>query len=203
MLKLFKTKVIFERLLSDEFNINDYNLIYLDGVLGNYSDYVNNKNLLLNTFIISPIFFDLKTYINNEIPIINSVSIHIRRTDYLKSGSIHEVLDISYYSKAIEYIKSKINNPIIYIFSDDKEFIEKIFSTNETKILNHSFEDKDFFDFLAISRCQHHIIANSTFSWWAAFLNTNKEGITIAPSKILKNSILDIDQNYPCDWIVI
>jgi hypothetical protein len=202
IISIFKTKILYQRENIDELELNKYNLIYLDGVIGSYSDYKNNITNLKNTLKISSNFNNISDYINNIIPEKNSVSIHIRRTDYLKKDSIHEVLEISYYIKAINYIKSKIDNPKFYVFSDDKEFIENFFTTEDIKILNHSFDDKDIFDFLAISRCQHNIIANSTFSWWAAFLKTSNEGIIIAPSKNLKNLNLNIKDNYPFEWII-
>ncbi len=202
LLSIFKTKILFQRHNIETLNLSKYNLIYLNGIIGSYVDYEKNISNIRNILKISPNFNKLSEYVFNSIPDKNSVSIHIRRTDYLKIDSIHEVLEMSYYKQAINYIKSKIENPIFYVFSDDQKFIENLFIGDDINILTHPFDDKEIFDFVAISHCQHNIIANSTFSWWAAFLKKNKDGIVIAPSKNLKNSKLNLKENYPPEWIV-
>lgn len=118
----------------------------------------------------------------------NSVSVHIRRDDYLKipvNAKIFEVCDIEYYKKAIKYIKSKVASPKFYIFTQDMEWAKKHFSGEEFHLVqgNSAIED-----LLLMSKCKHNIIANSTFSWWASYLNTNPEKIIIVPEKWYKNS---------------
>ena len=137
---------------------------------------------------------------NNNVIVENSVAIHIRRTDYLKLGSIHHVLDLVYYQRAIEYIKTNVANPVFYVFSDDMNFVHENFSIENFRILNYSGKNGSLFDFLAIKRCNHHIIANSTFSWWAAWLNKNINKTIIAPKKWLAHD-KDINPILPSQWI--
>lgn len=119
----------------------------------------------------------------------NSVSIHVRRGDYitdLKANKIFGVLDVSYYYNAINHLinRLEIKNPVFYVFSDDINWCKKNLNLNK---YDHYFVENNFgkrnleFDFRLMKSCKHNIIANSTFSWWAAFLNDNKDKIVIAP----------------------
>ena len=119
----------------------------------------------------------------------NSVSIHVRRGDYLdeKYNSSFKSLSIEYYKNAVEYIREKAEEPIFYIFSDDKEFIEKEFYWLEPKrIVNQNVGKQSFMDMQLMSECKHNIIANSTFSVWGALLNRNKDRIVIYPRIYMK-----------------
>jgi len=113
----------------------------------------------------------------------NSVAIHVRRGDYLKPniGKHHPVLDIEYYKKAIEYINSKIKNPFFYIFSDDPIWCESNFTFLNFgyKIIEKRYTDWESMYLMSV--CKHNIIANSSFSWWGAWLNKHEIKIVIAP----------------------
>lgn len=109
-----------------------------------------------------------------------SCSVHIRRTDYLENKHIYSMLDIDYYVKGIEYLKHLYGDIEFFCFSDDIEWCKIAFS----KFKNiHFVEDtkSDIHDFELMQSCNHNIIANSTFSWWAALLNSNAEKRVIAP----------------------
>lgn len=178
------------------------NFYYLDGIMGLYSDYKEDIPYLLENLKISESFFNLENEVKNKIIEGNCVAIHIRRTDYLKKGSIHHVLGLDYYSEAIRYIQSKVTEPTFYIFSDDRNFVKDNFKGENFKIIDYSGNNAAFFDFLAIKNCKHHIIANSTFSWWAAFLGMKDDSITICPSICLTTEKLDLVSNYHNKWVV-
>ncbi|SHG24213.1 alpha-1,2-fucosyltransferase [Dysgonomonas macrotermitis] len=113
-----------------------------------------------------------------------SISVHIRRGDYLNPNVNLALLDISYYQKAIAYIAEKRENPHFYIFSDDMNWVK---GNLELQNINHTFIDwnegeDSFRDMQLMSLCSHNIIANSSFSWWGAWLNKNRDKIVIAPS---------------------
>lgn len=110
-----------------------------------------------------------------------SCSIHIRRTDYLNNKNIYSILDIDYYVKGIEYLKHLYNDDIeFFCFSDDIEWCKLAFK-NFKNI--HFIENAkcDIHDFELMQLCNNNIIANSTFSWWAALLNRNTDKRVIAP----------------------
>ena len=137
----------------------------------------------------------------------NSISVHIRRGDYL-SKTIFEkdiTLPINYYKNSIDYIKKKIPNPIFFIFSDDIMWVKNVFKKELPFIYivdNSKYKNSPKIDFFLMSICKHNIIANSTYSWWAAWLNKYKSKIIIAPkdwkdkSLILKNKI-----QIPKSWV--
>ncbi len=120
----------------------------------------------------------------------NSVSVHIRRGDFISNNdtnAFHGICDIEYYHKSIIYLKEKFNNLSFLIFSDDLNFVKEQFSQldNCTFIEGLSHESEDL---ILMSRCKHHIIANSSFSWWGAWLNQYDKKIVIAPKKWFQNS---------------
>ena len=118
----------------------------------------------------------------------NSVSVHVRRTDY----AIYDwILPPSYYDRAFKRIKDLVINPHFYIFSDDPEWCKDNLPIG-LKIFLHGNELEDFW---LMSQCKHNIIANSTYSYWAAFLNKNKEKQIIYPEN------WNIDIVHPVDCL--
>ena len=114
----------------------------------------------------------------------NSVSIHIRRGDYLKNN-LNWSLDIDYYNRAIQLIKEKVTAPVFYIFSDDMQWAEANIKVPNCHFINYNKGDDSFRDMQLMSNCKHNIIANSSFSWWGAWLNNNEDKIVIATDKWL------------------
>jgi hypothetical protein len=127
----------------------------------------------------------------NIISIKNSVSLHIRRGDYTsKKNYVNYSLPIDYYEKAINKINQKKKNLIFFIFSDDKKWVKNNFLKKFKKFdLNLVSTDKSYKDFFLMTKCKHHIISNSTFSWWSAFLNKNNKKLIIYPSVWFKNKL--------------
>lgn len=114
----------------------------------------------------------------------NSVSVHIRRGDYLlrKHSKIHGLCSLEYYLQAIQFIKSKSKDPVFYFFSDDIPWARENFCNPSYKFVDCNSGSNSCLDLYLMSQCKHNIIANSTFSWWGAWLNRNKEKIVVAPS---------------------
>lgn len=134
----------------------------------------------------------------------NSISIHIRRGDYLNNDGIRVyggICDSSYYKRAIEYYNDRIVNAHYYVFSDDIEWAIQSFKSNTFTIVNPQREWDGFHDLYLMSLCKHHIIANSSYSWWGAWLGKNTDKIVLCPSKWYANH----SQTSPiCDnWIRI
>lgn len=110
-----------------------------------------------------------------------SVSVHVRRGDYVK---LNWSLNPVYYKKAICYIKKIYTEPVFLIFSDDLDWVKKnMYIDGRYIYVNEQRSLEDYEELLIMSRCKANIIANSTFSWWAAWLNPNKEKVVIAPKK--------------------
>lgn len=123
----------------------------------------------------------------------NSVSVHVRRGDLVSSNRNDSFIGINYYIKSIKFLKSKVKDPYYFVFSDDITWCKINLSPLLKKVIyvcNNS-GDKSYKDLLIMSKCDHNIIANSTFSWWAAWLNENPIKIIIRPksSILVENSI--------------
>ena len=141
----------------------------------------------------------------NEIINHQSISVHIRRGDYLneKYKDIYgNICTLEYYQKAIETIKEKIKDPHFYIFSNDIEWVKLNLDINApVTYINFNQKEDSWQDLFLMSNCKHNIIANSTFSWWGAWLNKNEKKIVISPSKFM-NGENNIAQNIiPNYWI--
>ena len=122
---------------------------------------------------------NIKTYLNKKYPEIkneNTVSIHIRRGDYVNSPSIHPIISLDYINKALTLFDSYSN---IFIFTDDHNWVNKNFLDKKYILVNEEF---DWLELYLMSLCNHNIISNSTFSWWGSFLNKYNNKKIIAPS---------------------
>jgi hypothetical protein len=130
-----------------------------------------------------------------------SVSIHVRRGDYAGAKEF-DVCSIEYYKNAIEYITSLKRNLRYYIFSDDTEWVKGHFDfIEEYQVIDNSAcENTDYWDLYLMSKCKYNIIANSTFSWWGAWLNQNPEKIVIVPEKWNGYDYVLTDEICPPEW---
>jgi len=136
-----------------------------------------------------------------------SVSIHIRRGDYLDNeGNYGNICTDEYYDKAVRYFADRNPEYVFLVFSNDAEWTDKWildYQAKGIKMINvvGTTEDTGYYDMYLMSRCDHNIIANSSFSWWAAYLNANPEKKVIAPPK-WTNHLLQKDI-YTKDMIVL
>lgn len=155
---------------------------YIDGYWINEDYFRSIKDDIRKTFIFRGI--DARNdSIAKQMQKCSSVSLHIRRGDYL-NNPMYAVCDELYYERAIEYIKKMTVAPLFYVFSDDPEW-SRIFMKRinaDYIIMDHNVGRESYKDMFLMSQCKHNIIANSTFSWWGAWLNNNKEKIVVCPN---------------------
>jgi hypothetical protein len=119
----------------------------------------------------------------DEITNSNSVGVHIRRGDYIKSP-LHNVCSISYFRKAIRYLQDRLDSPSFFIFSNDMEWCLNNIGISECRYVNSKPSPfASLVDFHLMRLCQHNVISNSTFSWWAAWLNDNQKKLIVTPSR--------------------
>ena len=120
-----------------------------------------------------------------------TVSVHIRRGDYLKFPGVYgNICTEEYYDRAIKYICEQVSNPRFLIFSNDTDWCEewvKKYPELDMRLIKGTDEDTGYIDMYLMSLCKHNIVANSSFSWWGAYLNRNSEKLVIAPKKWLNN----------------
>lgn len=137
----------------------------------------------------------------------NSVSLHIRRGDYIKgegATQVFEILSLEYYRDAVNHIRSEVDSPHLFVFSDGLPWVQENMSFDcQTTIVDMSTGESPFDDMYLMSLCRHNIIANSTFSWWGGWLNENDDKIVIAPSAWFKSGEIDIEYLIPEGWKMI
>jgi Glycosyl transferase family 11. len=135
-----------------------------------------------------------------------SLFIHIRRSDYLKKEvqDYHGTMDADYYNKALEYVSKKAPNLKVYFFSDDIEWVKQNIKIDHPyEMVTGNLTHTAIEDFYLMSRCQHAIIANSSFSWWAAWLNNHPAKIVVAPGRWFINTKLNTKDIIPPNWTLI
>ena len=162
--------------------------------------FIKNKNKILNLFNIDE---ETKTYLNKKYGVIlknKTCSLHVRRGDYVRLNQYHTVLPIEYYEKSINIIGDDYH---FLIFSDDLGWCEKnlFFIKNKTFIVGND----DYQDLYLMTMCENNIIANSSFSWWGAWMNNNENKKIISPKLWFGplNKHLNTDDLYCEKWIKI
>lgn len=172
--------------------------LLIEGYYQSEKYFENNKQYIIDLFSPSE---EYKNDILKEIPdVSNCISIHIRRGDYLLYPNHHPLQSLEYYKTAIDHFGT---NKKYIIFSDDIEGVKKMFDFLPNKIFYNS--GKDWHDLYVMSMCEHNIICNSTFSWWAAYLNNNKNKVIFAPKKWfgLAYSNMNTSDLIPSTWKIL
>ena len=127
----------------------------------------------------------------------NPVSVHIRRGDYVGS-ELHPPLDLDYYKRAFEIIESQVKNPDYCVFSDDKEAIKMLSELRVIHPVTANDSDHGYLDLELMKYCYHHIIANSSFSWWGAWLCNFPDKIVVAPKNWFNGREFE---GVPKEWV--
>ena len=166
---------------------------YLVGYFQSEKYFIKYRNKILNDFRLKCKLSELSESVYKKIVKEKvTCSIHVRRGDYasnLKVRGFHGLCDLSYYRNAVEFMKQKYGDITFFVFSDDSGWLKTNFivSSNKVIIVENNKARPNFEDLILMSKCNHQIIANSSFSWWAAWLNENKFKTVIAPKQWLKN----------------
>lgn len=159
------------------------NAIYYDGWWQDKRFFLNNVNKLeFKDFCLDTI----NTQILNEIENKNSVSLHVRRGDYLtpKNKKIYAgICTLSYYQEAIKIVESNIESPHYFIFSNDMEWVEENLKIRNATYVTNNTGVNSYLDVYLMSHCKANIIANSSFSFWGAKLNKHQNQLVVYPKK--------------------
>lgn len=167
-----------------------------------YVDWDIPKNCIIEGFFQSEKYFkNSRRQILSLFPKtreIDKVSIHVRRGDYLKNPKHHNILDLNFYNKAIELFEEDS----FLIFSDDIQWCRNNFTGDRFDFYEG---ENDLQEMLAMSSCKSNIIANSSFSWWGAWLNMREKSKTVCPSRWVGDgfSHLNTEDIYCQNWIII
>lgn len=179
---------------------------YYDGYWADHRYYDDCRVELLKEFTLKEPLDDNNKKLLGELKNKYSCSIHVRRGDYLKDPDYCGICDLDYYKKAVETVLSKTGKQVTFlVFSNDinwcKENLADDFAGNEVIYVDWNTSKDSYKDMFLMSQCNANIIANSSFSWWGAYLNETSDKIVISPEKY-KN----VDMGFKValdDWIYL
>ena len=136
----------------------------------------------------------------------NSVSLHIRRGDYVSNASaaaVHGTCDLDYYRRAVDHIRQATGQaPVLFVFSDDPDWVAANLDLPcETHLVRNNDAATNYEDLRMMTACRHHVIANSSFSWWGAWLDARPDAITVAPKRWFAAGTPDARDLVPGRWV--
>lgn len=187
--------------------------VYFDGYWQSERYFIKIKDIILKEFTVKYPFNGINLAIANKIQATNSVCIHIRRNHGISTDgkvdinaveNIYGQVSLNYYYDAVKYLSNKFNNMRFFVFSDNPEWAKRNLKLSyPTQFISHNI-GKEYEDLRLISLCKHNIIANSTFSWWGAWLSTNPNKIVIAPKNWVNDNYMSIQNKdlFPQSWIL-
>lgn len=199
----FETKLTFNEELLLKNNID-----YLAGYFQSEKYFLSIRECLLDELTLVKKLNESESSVSNAINNAkNSISIHIRRGDYVSNESAnktHGVCDSDYFKKALNYFSEKKlldKNTELFIFSDDIEWCRNNLQFDYNMNFVDGSSEKPEVDMVLMSQCKHQIISNSTFSWWGAWLNNNYDKVVVAPKEWFKSTELDSTDIVPDNWV--
>ncbi len=187
---------------SELLNVGDNS--YLQGYWQTEKYFKGTEDVIRKEFTLKDEFSIEEKKITKEIKNSNAISLHIRRGDYVASATankFHGTSSLEYYALAVKHISEKIENPFFYIFSDDIDWVKENLKINFPIKYVSGDTLKDYEELMLMSYCKHNIIANSSFSWWGAWLNNNPEKIVIAPKQWFADKSVNTSDIIPETWI--
>jgi hypothetical protein len=177
--------------------------IYLDGYWQSEKYFSDIASIIHKEFSVKSPQIGKDKDLAEQIGLCNSISLHIRRGSYLQPpyNSFHGLCSLDYYYHGVDYLANKVQNPHFFVFSDDPDWVSKNLMLNyPMTFVNHNSAERDYEDFRLMTQCKHHLIANSTFSWWAAWLCSNPDKIVVAPKKWFKDPNIKTNDLIPPSW---
>ncbi len=184
--------------------LNAKKYAYLDGYWQTPKYFNGIENILREEFTLKDEPSIQYKQIDSQIKASSSISLHVRRSDYLTLKRISEIFGTcppNYYHKAIQEMAKNNKNPTFFIFSDDIGWVRENIQINYPTVFVSNGKLKDYEELILMSKCEHNIIANSTFSWWGAWLNNNPNKVVIAPKKWFKETSKSAKDLIPESWM--
>jgi len=181
--------------------------VYLDGYWQSEQYFTAIAGIIRKEVCVSYPQKDKDLMLAEKIKRLNSVSLHIRRGDYIsgaKTRQAHGLCDLGYYVRCINKLTEVVEDPHFFVFSDDSEWAQANLKVNFPMVfVVHNGAGKDYEDLRLMSQCKHHILANSSFSWWGAWLNPEKKKMVLAPARWFAKKQWNYQDVVPTEWIKI
>jgi len=174
---------------------------YLSGYWQSYKYFSDIENVIRSDFSFpETITSKNRSVADNIMSSVNSICVYVRRGDFVTNpNTTHGVCGKEYFFKAMSFMKEKIRNPQIYVFSDDMEWCRSnLIFDNPTFFVNFDGNSQAYLHLLSL--CKHFIIPNSTFGWWAAWLSSCPDKIIAAPKKWFNNPAINTSDLIPDTW---
>lgn len=179
--------------------------IYLDGYWQSERYFSDIFSALQSDFSLKTSFDKSNKSMLDQIICSNAVSLHVRRGDYVSNpttSQYHGVCSLDYYRAAIDYMAKNTVNPHFFVFSDDMQWVaDNLRIDHPRTLVQENGADRGAVDMALMKSCRHHIIANSSFSWWGAWLNPFREKIVVAPKRWFNQSNIDTKDLLPEKWV--
>ena len=181
--------------------------VYLDGSWQSEKYFADIETVIRQEFTVKTPQVGKDKELAEQMASCESVSLHIRRGDYVSDSHTNQILgpsDLDYYFRCVEYFTQTVKNPHFFIFSDEPEWARNNLKLSyPTTLVDHNEADKNYEDLRLMSQCRHNIIANSTFSWWGAWLGQNPKKIVLAPKRWFKSDDYNPKDLIPDKWIKV
>lgn len=179
--------------------------VYLSGYWQSEKYFADIANTVEKEFAFSVIQDGNVASIRDEILAVeNAVAVHVRRGDYAQNAhtrSVHGLLSLDYYERALSRIGSEFEGVKAFVFSDDRDWVRENLHTSVPFTVVETGDASAHADFELMTRCAHWIIANSSFSWWAAWLGETRESRVIAPRAWFATQTMDGSDVVPDRWL--
>lgn len=180
---------------------------YLEGTYQAEKYFKPIEDILRNEFTFKTPPAGKNAKLAEKISSVNAISVHIRRGDYVSNPETlqsHGICSIEYYQQAVLLMEKRVKNPYFFLFSDEPEWVLQNFKMSQPcTIVSHNNGENSFEDMRLMSLCKHNIMANSSFSWWGAWLNSNIGKIIVAPRQWFVNPEWESKDILPDNWIKI
>ncbi len=181
--------------------LNAPNNSYTDGFWQSEIYFKESSDIIRSDFSVKTPLSEYAKNIEQKIKNSNSISIHVRRGDYLEQANNYVICDEHYFYRAFNAIKSEIENPSIFIFSNDTKWAHENLKFDAPTFIVEG--TKAYEDMHLMSCCKHNISSNSTFGWWGAWLNPNKNKKVVIPANWLHNKNFNTDHYLAEGWMKI
>ena len=180
--------------------------VYLDGFWNTEKYFKKIEDTVRKEFTLRKELGPESQKLLSEIKAVESISLHVRRGDYVsdpRTNAWFNICSNEYYDKAMQKITQSVTGPHFFIFSDDIAWVkENIVSPFPATYISGNVEHPEE-DMYLMSQCKHNIIANSTFSWWGAWLNSNPDKMVIAPQQWFQTPKMDTCDLLPSTWVTL
>jgi len=180
---------------------------YIEGYWQSEKYFKEIEHVIRNEFHIKKPPDLLNKKIGNDILACEAVSIHVRRGDYVTNPITNRILGLcnsDYYNKSVEDIAQKLDRPVFFIFSDDPIWTKANLQLDYPRVyISHNGPERNYEDLRLMSMCQHNIVANSSFSWWGAWLNSHEHKNVYVPENWFRRAIMETKDLIPDSWIKV